>query len=64
MPSLTANLPDHHRLHRFPAPTRRIVIRRSEQEFEEFAAAAQYSGLTPTGYCAQTAVDVRTQITE
>jgi hypothetical protein len=44
------------RQHRFPARTRRITAAFTEDEYGLLVAAARRVGLTPTGFCAQTAV--------
>lgn len=40
-----------------PARPRAILARFTEQEYTELATAADQTGLTPTGYCAQAALE-------
>jgi uncharacterized protein (DUF1778 family) len=41
----------------FPGRQKRLSIRVTDDEYAELAAAAQLAGLTPTGFCAQAALD-------
>lgn len=40
-----------------PARPRAVLVRLTDQEYAELATAADHTGLTPTGYCAQAALD-------
>lgn len=40
-----------------PARPRAVLVRLTDQEYTELATAADQTGLTPTGYCAQAALD-------
>lgn len=44
------------RRHRFPGRTRSLLLRCTEEEFAQLAAAARRSGLTTSGYAAEAAV--------
>jgi hypothetical protein len=39
------------------ARPRAVLVRLTDQEYAELATAADQTGLTPTGYCAQAAID-------
>ncbi len=45
------------RRHLFPGRPRAVNARFTDDEYAELTAAADLAGLTPTGFCAQTALD-------
>jgi len=45
------------RRHLFPGRNRRVHVRFTDDEYDELATAADQTGLTPTGFCAQAALD-------
>lgn len=59
---MTADIPARDRAGRrrpplFPARPRAVFARFTDQEYAELATAADQTGLTPTSYCAQAALD-------
>lgn len=47
----------HHRWHVFPGRPWRVHVRFADDEYAELTIAADQVGLTPTGFCAQAALD-------